>query len=1490
MPGNESLLLYEGPGVAHAAYLAGSRRSFAEDLDRTAFSTTETGHFLTLAQPDPAGTSIIDVNYWVFRTLANLTADLRIRRAADGRTVILEGTAADANFRSYQLDYAPVDDPEDWRPVAPPANQPVVDGTFQPWLAPAEATWRVRLSVEDRAGNVRSIIRRVSTVEPAGIVDAYLTTDRFSPNGDGVLDTTTLRYRTLGPLQADFRIIDTDGQVLLTSTTPHLVAEEGSFTWDGRDRLGVPAPDGNYLISVEGWEFPVRVDTTAPSLDLHFYEPFEVLGDVVIREPLISAFAVRDRASEQLAADIERTLLGTDDWRSFIPLGELDPTEIEPIEFVDDVFIPGSREELQEYLAERNLTTEERISVLIAMSVELQRRIVWAGDELAPADAVGGEFRLVAEDEVGNRAVLTAPPLSEQVLLFDVGEPNLVNGQPVPGGVMVPPLLLATANAHPTGIAPTFELEGDLLYVHIKESVREPIVDVQLQFRDPGVDTWGSLGVSRFLIDGGEVVDPTQHDLDMLIDVGGLPGLSSKELRILTVDAVGVERASVRFRVANLGSCQPLAFRWVLETSEPELPESECYDRDAIRTTVSELLDEQGLDPTRQDVLWAIESVVPEIEETELFLRSEQDPDFAVPVLLRPIVERDGVMLFTTELDCARYEFDLKVTTEPVEVPATGSVEPLVFAIGGPVSNEDSCLAVGFDVVVQQAESCGVEPPGAAAVKMRAVGEGLEVLRLEDSSGRTVFSEVAPIEGTTYETEIDFDVEGLADGVHEYLLSASNSAGRTRSVPVKLPVDRTAPSLEFTAPAEGALVCADQVLVTNPAPDDRSKWIPTIYLRGQAQEDFPGTLTPQEREKLFSRTPAGEDTGLRPLFVRSTINLPIDFFARPDPLPSLDAADGGFAGDFRFPQYLEDVPGILDAEATLVAAGLGGHLVCSERTFQVDATVESASPSGPLYFSPNGDGTLDLASYALLAPLEPVTVDVDVFDDVEYDPGSTGFLSLGGDLPSCDISPLASPIVALGSALPVPGTPEVAWDGRSSGGASLADGLYGVRFISRDSCGNRKEEVLCVDLDTVPPVLEIDSPRAGVDLPTLITIRLTVFDPGDDPFSPFGIRNVTLDVGYGIGADPTVFFPIEGSVWNTFGLDAGTYTLRAVARDDAGNQTERRVTLELNPGDLITYLEAAPELFSPGADGVFDDTAARFGLDRDAATTLRIEGPGVAVTLIDEARTRGAHVVSWDGTDGAGSIVPDGTYSLVINATTPVDGGVLDQTERVDVVVDQTPPEHVIERPTVDGFLRTEDLVRATVTDAHLEEWTLSVAPDGAGSPAWRELARGGDGGAAATTQLDEGAWLLRLESRDQAGNRSETIVPFTVDATAPTADWTSPADSGVMGTASPIALTGVALDENLASVALEVGLGASPAAWTPIATIQAGDISSSGLFQTSWDASGLTDGVYTLRLLASDLAGYETERRRQIELDSTPPQVAITAPAAGGFVTGPVS
>lgn len=130
-------------------------------------------------------------------------------------------------------------------------------------LAP-QATGTVSFSWLLASGPPRPI---VVVVDPDGIVvestkanntaridvavqdsDFYVTNRYFSPNGDGIQDTTRFFYRLGASETALVQVTDSRGRVVRRS--PPIEAEASDFEWDGLDELGRLARDGDYRLEV----------------------------------------------------------------------------------------------------------------------------------------------------------------------------------------------------------------------------------------------------------------------------------------------------------------------------------------------------------------------------------------------------------------------------------------------------------------------------------------------------------------------------------------------------------------------------------------------------------------------------------------------------------------------------------------------------------------------------------------------------------------------------------------------------------------------------------------------------------------------------------------------------------------------------------------------------------------------------------------------------------------------------------------------------------------------------------------------------------------------------------------------------------------------------------------------------------------------------------------------------------------------------------------
>src|SRR5699024_315833 len=120
-------------------------------------------------------------------TLDNLTVNLRVLRSAGSPGFLISGTVADAHFDRFTLMYSKTGN-GGWLPIRPPGSQRYVDEAMTSWLPPELGRYFVRVTGYDKADNRLSAIKQVVWSDTAPISDVYLDQERFSPNGDGILD------------------------------------------------------------------------------------------------------------------------------------------------------------------------------------------------------------------------------------------------------------------------------------------------------------------------------------------------------------------------------------------------------------------------------------------------------------------------------------------------------------------------------------------------------------------------------------------------------------------------------------------------------------------------------------------------------------------------------------------------------------------------------------------------------------------------------------------------------------------------------------------------------------------------------------------------------------------------------------------------------------------------------------------------------------------------------------------------------------------------------------------------------------------------------------------------------------------------------------------------------------------------------------------------------------------------------------------------------
>jgi subtilase family serine protease/flagellar hook assembly protein FlgD/fibronectin type 3 domain-containing protein len=660
---------------------------------------------------------------------------------------------------------------------------------------------------------------------------------------------------------------------------------------------------------------------------------------------------------------------------------------------------------------------------------------------------------------------------------------------------------------------------------------------------------------------------------------------------------------------------------------------------------------------------------------------------------------------------------------------------------------------------------------------------------------------------------------------------------------LKVWIDRTAPAVEVFQPAEGGTLC-----VTPDLPTGRETARLLIDVR-----DFARVVEIVASEYRF-------ESGEWHAFPRLCRGLECQGQGDPTHLPT-----------GRTSTFTADVTGFPEGEYTLrltVCDGTGNTRTVLRRFLisRQPPSLALAQVSRPV-FSPNGDSRADDS-----------TVTVRTFQA----------LGLTVEVRQGDAAgPLLRSLVS--NQTFAAGDHPFVWDGRDSSGAPVAEGRYVLVVSGADPCGGTGRLVVPLEVDLTPPQAIFTSPTSGLAVATSVDARgfasdlhflsyELAFGEGSAPAAWTTIRTSTLAVGAG---------ERDGLLgrWDPPSTQ-GPYTLRLIAADRAENTAEARVTVNVAPRAYLERLAVTPTVFSPNGDGRRETATLEYELRLTGRVSLQVRDPQDAlVRTLEGAVEHGAglQAFTWDGRNDAGSPAPDGEYRLWIRVEDP--GGVGGpQEQAVAFGLDRTPPQVLIERPAPGVFLTRGQQVRGTVSDDRLSLYVVEATPEG-GAPV--ELLRGSQSRIAADlaplTVLTDGPHTLTVRAEDEGENRAQAEVGFTMDSLPPVARLLAPTAGAVVRKGSaPVDVSGTAMDANLQEWLLSFGAGPEPAHFVEIAR---GNTAAAVTRLAGWAVSGLPDGVYTLRLVATDRAAQATEARATITLDGTPPSAVLTTPAEGAFV-----
>ena len=403
------------------------------------------------------------------------------------------------------------------------------------------------------------------------------------------------------------------------------------------------------------------------------------------------------------------------------------------------------------------------------------------------------------------------------------------------------------------------------------------------------------------------------------------------------------------------------------------------------------------------------------------------------------------------------------------------------------------------------------------------------------------------------------------------------------------------------------------------------------------------------------------------------------------------------------------------------------------------------------------------------------------------------------------------------------------------------EGTYNVMiaFTATEFSDSPAYAIINLTVDNTPPTINVLSPQNNSITFGNMTLEAYIEDSG-------GVQNVTFNAG--TSTYEMLYNNMTGHYianLSTLTLPDGQVTIRIVAADKAGNEAEINTTI------IVDNTQPSASINWPSNNTFVKEivTLNITGIDENLLKT-ELYANNTMLTMFEK---NGTYTCAWNT-----STLKDGIYTLTLM--------VFDKAQHVSesqttLTVDNTAPSATIVWPTNGSYIKGQVNVTFTYEDENLEEATLKIDSLEYNVTERKEIPLN-------TTNLSDGPHTIALYIKDKAGNTNEKTSTFLVDNTPPSIEITSPSNQTKLYGTTTIQFS--TEDQILSKALLYIDQVA---------------INVTGQNSYQWDTTKTGDGLHTIRIVATDLAGNQAEK--QITISTANTEMATSESHESGYKLG---